>query len=61
MNEDRFAKPCTSSAGVRWEPTDYKSIDQTPYLDYLDRQDPYQHELLTPNEIRQSMGLPSQE
>lgn len=38
MNEDdRFAKPVVFPSGVRWEPTDYKSIDQTPYLEYLER------------------------
>lgn len=38
MNEDdRFGKHVTFPSGVRWEPTDYKPIDQTPYLDYLER------------------------
>jgi hypothetical protein len=39
VNEDRFASPVVFPTGVRWEPTDYKSIDQTPYLDYLDREE----------------------
>lgn len=36
---DRFAEPRVSSAGVWWNPTDYKSIDQTPYLAYLDKEE----------------------
>lgn len=35
--ETRFSNPQTFPSGVRWEPTDYKPIDQTPYLDYLER------------------------
>lgn len=33
---DRFSEPQTFSTGVRWNPTEYRPIDQTPYLEYLE-------------------------
>lgn len=39
MNEDRFAIPETFPSGVRWEPTDSKPLDQTPYLAYLEKEE----------------------
>lgn len=35
--EDRLSKPVRFKSGVRWEPTEYQSIDQTPYLAYLEK------------------------
>lgn len=38
MNEDdRFANAVIFDTGVVWNPTDYRSMDQTPYLKYLDK------------------------
>lgn len=34
---DRFGAHQTFKTGVRWAPTDYKPIDQTPYLEYLEK------------------------
>lgn len=34
---DRFSEPQEFKTGVRWAPTDYKEIDQTPYLEYLEK------------------------
>lgn len=46
MTEDRFANHVKFPSGVRWEPTDYKAIDQTPYLAYLEKEGLYTEEEL---------------
>ena len=35
--KDRFSEPQTFKTGVRWNPTDPKGMDQTPYLEYLEK------------------------
>lgn len=40
MNEDdRFANAVIFNTGVIWNPTDYKSIDQTPFLAYIKKEE----------------------
>ena len=34
---DRFSAPQVFKTGVRWQPTDYKPMDQTPYLAYAEK------------------------
>lgn len=60
MSDDRFGKPVIFSTGVHWNPTDYKSIDQTPYLAYLDKEDykvRTQQGLYTEEEVRVFLGV----
>jgi hypothetical protein len=42
---DRFGAHQTFSTGVRWAPSQYKEIDQTPYLDYLEKNEDKTREL----------------
>lgn len=35
--QDRFGAHKTFKTGVEWAPTDYKELDQTPYLEYLEK------------------------
>lgn len=39
MMAHRFEAPYVCSSGVRWEPTAYNHIDQTPYLAYLEKEE----------------------
>lgn len=36
---DRFAVPAVFSSGVRWDPSDYRPLDQGVYRDYAARRD----------------------
>lgn len=35
--KDRFSAPQEFVTGVRWQPSDYKPMDQTPYLEYANK------------------------
>lgn len=37
--EDRFSEHYVTKSGVRWAPSDYKGLDQTPYLAYLEKEE----------------------